>query len=90
MRPSRPGRGTEIMPIVRDLLERGATQREIAYQAGTSQGHVSQAIRLLHDGPDLAEQVECGQTGLTTAYRLLCERKIRQLNVDSRPPCSHL
>jgi hypothetical protein len=70
------------MAIVRDLLERGATRQEIARQASTSQGHVSQAIRLLHDAPDLADRVERGETSITTGYRALMERRLQQLSAD--------
>lgn len=83
MRPSAAGRGAEIMPIVRDLLERDATQQEIARRADTSQGHVRQATSLLHEAPDLAGQVEDGQINITTGYRALVERRLKRLAAPS-------
>jgi hypothetical protein len=60
----------------------GASQQEIALRAGTSQGHVTQASRLLNSAPDLAAQVERGEISIPTAYRALFERKIARLPAE--------
>lgn len=69
-------RSAEIMAIVRELSDGNVTRQEIARRASTSHGHVSQASRLLRDAPDLADQVERGELGLTNAYRMLYARTV--------------
>jgi hypothetical protein len=79
MSQPRGGRSAQIMAIVREMTETGATRQQIASRAGTSAGHAAQATRLLRDAPDLAGQVEQGHVSITVAYRTLCERRFRQL-----------
>jgi hypothetical protein len=75
-------RSTQIMITVREMGASGASQQEIAQRAGTSQGHVTQASRLLDNAPDLAGQVERGEIGITTAYRALLQRRLARLSAE--------
>jgi hypothetical protein len=76
-------RSTEIMTIVREMSGCGSTQQEIAQRARTSQGHVTQATRVLREAPDLAAQVEAGKIGIATAYRMLYERELLQITASA-------
>jgi hypothetical protein len=76
MKPPRTTRSREIMAIVREMSATGASQQEIAQQARTSRGHVTHAVRLLGEAPDLAAGVERGQITLVNAYRILTARKL--------------
>ena len=72
---SGPTKTQEIMAVVKEMADSGATQREIAVKAATGQGFVSQALAVLRGAPDLADAVSAGEIGLKRAYRTLKARQ---------------
>jgi hypothetical protein len=77
------------MATVRAMISSGASRQEIALKAGASHGHISQAIQILAEAPDLADQVEQGNLSLTDARRYAFARTLAQLDTPTAPPASH-
>jgi hypothetical protein len=62
------------MAVVMELAPAGASIRDIAVQARTSESWASVALRLLRETPDLAQAVSDGTIGLTDGYRVMHQR----------------
>jgi hypothetical protein len=53
----------------------GASRRDIAARARTSESWAHLALRLLREAPDIAQDVSDGAVGLTRGYQAMFQRK---------------
>jgi hypothetical protein len=68
-------RSQEIMAVVMEMAPAGASLRDIAVRARTSESWAHLALRLLREAPDIAQDVSDGAVGLTHGYRAMFQRK---------------
>jgi excisionase family DNA binding protein len=66
------------MAVVREMAGSGASTREITAKAATKHRCVLQALAVLRDAPDLADEVSAGTMDLVRAFRALAARAPEQ------------
>jgi hypothetical protein len=63
------------MAVVMEMAPVGASLRDVAVKARTSESWARVALRLLREAPDIAQDVSDGAVGLTYGYRVMFQRK---------------
>jgi hypothetical protein len=63
------------MAVAMEMAPAGASARDIAVKARTSESWARVALRLLKEAPDIAQDVSDGAVGLTCGYRAMFQRK---------------
>jgi hypothetical protein len=80
LRATKNQRAMAIVMVARDFP--AVNEWEAAARQGISIGAVGMARMILHNDPELAEEVAAGRLGATTAWRLL---RVRHLGAIPRP-----
>lgn len=65
------------MAVAMEMAPAGASLRDIAARARTSESWAHLALRLLREAPDIAQDVSDGAVGLICGYRAMFQRKVR-------------
>jgi hypothetical protein len=71
-------RGQEIMAVAMEMASAGASPRDIAARARTSESWARMALRVLRETPDIAQAISDGTIGLANGYRVMHQRRFAQ------------